>query len=59
LKGTAEEWQKVFYVWAAIFVFGAIFYLIFARGETQPWAVDEEDSGESPKLETSTTDSKL
>jgi len=40
-------------------VFGAIFYLIFARGETQPWAVDEEDSKEPSKLETSITDSKL
>ncbi|XP_025095477.1 uncharacterized transporter slc-17.2-like isoform X2 [Pomacea canaliculata] len=40
------EWQIVFYVAAAIYLFGAIFYVIFASGVLQPWA-----SGASKTLE--------
>ncbi|KAL8615137.1 hypothetical protein ACOMHN_054506 [Nucella lapillus] len=36
---TRAEWQIVFYVAAAIYVFGAIFYAIFASGVLQPWAM--------------------
>ncbi|XP_041369223.1 sialin-like isoform X3 [Gigantopelta aegis] len=35
---TRTEWQYVFFISAAIYVFGAIFYIIFASGELQPWA---------------------
>ncbi|XP_076461278.1 sialin-like isoform X2 [Babylonia areolata] len=38
---TRAEWQVVFYVAAAIYVFGAIFYVIFASGVLQPWASTE------------------
>ncbi|KAK7110094.1 sialin-like [Littorina saxatilis] len=36
---TRAEWQIVFYVAAAIYLFGAIFYVIFASGVLQPWAM--------------------
>ncbi|KAJ8360095.1 hypothetical protein SKAU_G00166200 [Synaphobranchus kaupii] len=36
---TIEEWQMVFYISAAINVFGATFYTLFGRGVVQPWAV--------------------
>uniref|UniRef100_L7MUI5 Sialin n=1 Tax=Xenopus tropicalis TaxID=8364 RepID=L7MUI5_XENTR len=44
---TVEQWQIVFYIAAAINFFGAIFFIIFASGNVQDWAVDhntEEDS---------------
>ncbi|XP_012942626.1 sialin [Aplysia californica] len=37
-RQTRAEWQIVFYVAAAIYIFGAVFYIIFASGELQPWA---------------------
>ncbi|KAL8566529.1 hypothetical protein ACOMHN_009743 [Nucella lapillus] len=36
---TREQWQIVFYITAAIFTFGTIFFCVFARGEVQPWGV--------------------
>lgn len=36
---TFEEWQIVFYIAAAINLFGAIFYTVFGRGTVQSWAV--------------------
>ena len=41
---TQAEWQKVFYLSAAITSFGGLFYLIFASGELQPWAKDEQEA---------------
>ena len=43
MQGTAEEWQKVFYVWAAIFVLGVILFAVLARGEIQDWAVEPSE----------------
>uniref|UniRef100_A0A2K5NAM1 Sialin n=1 Tax=Cercocebus atys TaxID=9531 RepID=A0A2K5NAM1_CERAT len=37
---TVGEWQTVFYIAAAINVFGAIFFTLFAKGEVQNWALD-------------------
>uniref|UniRef100_A0A914C6I4 Major facilitator superfamily (MFS) profile domain-containing protein n=2 Tax=Acrobeloides nanus TaxID=290746 RepID=A0A914C6I4_9BILA len=37
--GSKEEWRLVFYVTAAILVFGAVFFSIFASGEVQQWAM--------------------
>ena len=31
----------VFYIWSAVFIFGAVFFAIFARGEVQEWAKGE------------------
>ncbi|XP_049591389.1 sialin [Syngnathus scovelli] len=39
VNNTMEEWQTVFYIAAAINVFGATFYSIFGRGNVQPWAI--------------------
>lgn len=39
LQNTIEEWQTVFYIAAAINLFGAVVYTIFGRGTVQPWAV--------------------
>ncbi|KAI2657840.1 Sialin [Labeo rohita] len=36
---TIPEWQIVFYISAAINIFGAIFFTIFGQGTVQPWAV--------------------
>ncbi|XP_076455726.1 putative transporter slc-17.2 [Babylonia areolata] len=34
---TKEQWQVVFYIMAAMFTFGTVFFCVFARGEVQPW----------------------
>lgn len=44
---TREQWLSVFYISAAIYIVGAIFYLLFASGELQDWARDKE----SPEVE--------
>jgi len=41
----------VFYVWASIFTFGAIFFAIFARGEVQDWAKESDDQSDGGKDE--------
>ncbi|XP_056291616.1 sialin [Pseudoliparis swirei] len=38
-QNTIEEWQTVFFIAAAINLFGAVFYALFGRGAVQPWAV--------------------
>ncbi|XP_056147989.1 sialin [Lampris incognitus] len=38
-NNTIEEWQTVFYIAAAINLFGATFYTVFGQGTLQPWAV--------------------
>lgn len=40
---TVEQWQIVFYIAAAINVFGAIFFAIFASGTVQNWAVSQKE----------------
>ncbi|KAK7092725.1 sialin-like isoform X2 [Littorina saxatilis] len=52
--GTREEWQVAFYVAAAIYFFGAVFYAIFGQGEVQPWADEEPDDTMSPGEEDET-----
>ncbi|ESO94691.1 hypothetical protein LOTGIDRAFT_54049, partial [Lottia gigantea] len=38
-KGQSRsDWQIVFYVAAGIYIFGAVFYMLFASGELQDWA---------------------
>lgn len=41
-----EEWRVVFYIAAAICIFGNIFYLIFGSGELQDWAKEEEETSD-------------
>lgn len=38
---TIEEWKSVFYIAAAIDVFGALFFLLFGKGEVQSWALND------------------
>ncbi|TRY97193.1 hypothetical protein DNTS_015798 [Danionella cerebrum] len=38
-SNTIQEWQTVFYISAAINLFGAIFFAVFGKGTVQPWAV--------------------
>ncbi|KAK3095969.1 hypothetical protein FSP39_021470, partial [Pinctada imbricata] len=40
-KQTQSEWQTVFYIAAAMYTVGAVFYLVFGSGEVQSWAVDD------------------
>lgn len=37
-----DEWQYVFIIASSIHFFGVIFYGIFASGELQPWAIEED-----------------
>jgi len=48
---TREQWQQVFYVAAGFYVFGAIFFAIFASGEVQPWARKEMDAALETEVE--------
>ncbi len=36
-----HQWQIAFYIAAAIYLFGALFYLLLGSGEEQPWASKE------------------
>ncbi|XP_061418274.1 sialin-like [Lethenteron reissneri] len=48
---TLMEWQVVFYLSAAISLFGALFYVAFGSGEQQSWAWEAEpEVGASPGL---------
>ncbi|XP_060988030.1 sialin isoform X3 [Dama dama] len=40
-ENTIGEWKTVFCIAAAINVFGAIFFTLFAKGEVQNWAVSD------------------
>ncbi|XP_068841104.1 sialin isoform X6 [Capricornis sumatraensis] len=40
-ENTIGEWQTVFCIAAAINVFGAIFFTLFAKGEVQNWAISD------------------
>nr|XP_028578608.1 sialin isoform X4 [Podarcis muralis] len=39
-SNTVGEWQTVFYIAAAINLFGAIFFALFSSGEVQDWALN-------------------
>ncbi|KAK7817091.1 hypothetical protein U0070_001803 [Myodes glareolus] len=41
VQNTIREWQTVFCIAAAINVFGAIFFILFAKGEVQTWALND------------------
>ncbi|XP_068137593.1 sialin [Hyperolius riggenbachi] len=38
-ENTVEQWQMVFYISAAINLFGALFFAVFASGTVQIWSV--------------------
>ncbi|XP_048209644.1 sialin [Perognathus longimembris pacificus] len=39
---TVTEWQIVFYIAAVINVFGAVFFMVLAKGEVQSWALSDQ-----------------
>ncbi|PSN49195.1 hypothetical protein C0J52_10915 [Blattella germanica] len=47
----AEEWQKIFYIASGVYLFGAIFYGLFASGEVQSWAKEERQEETNQKKE--------
>ena len=52
-QGTAGEWRNAFFLAAGLSFFGNIIFVIFAKGEVQPWAKREEqdeDMSEKTKL---------
>ena len=49
-QGTQAEWQIVFYIAAAVYLFGAIFYLTFASGEVQDWVHLCHETSDQPKI---------
>ncbi|CAF0770185.1 unnamed protein product [Brachionus calyciflorus] len=38
-KGTQDEWQKVFYLTAGIYLFGAFVYVWFSKAKPEKWAI--------------------
>nr|KAG5698155.1 hypothetical protein BaRGS_001750 [Batillaria attramentaria] len=44
--GERKEWQTAFYVAAAIYFFGALFYVLMGQGEIQPWADSDDPDDE-------------
>lgn len=46
---SAEEWKTVFYIAAAIYLFGGVIYWIWVQGTVQPWAIFSEKSTDLPK----------
>jgi ACS family sodium-dependent inorganic phosphate cotransporter-like MFS transporter 5 len=53
---TRHQWQIIFYIAAAIFVFGAVFFVIFGSGERQHWDHIKDKSGSDPDKEMDETD---
>ena len=51
LQQTREEWQMVFFLAAGIYAFGGVIYIICARGELQPWAVDTSEINDVKSVE--------
>lgn len=41
VQNTIREWQTVFCIAAAINMFGAIVFILFAKGEVQNWALSD------------------
>lgn len=39
---TAEQWRIIFYITASLYLFGAIFFMIFASGLRQPWDIEKK-----------------
>ncbi|GFQ95872.1 hypothetical protein TNCT_280301, partial [Trichonephila clavata] len=50
---TVANWSDVFYVTAAVYTLGAVFYAIFASAELQPWGARNSDQEKKYNLESS------
>ncbi len=42
-EGTQMQWRYVFFISGGCFIISLIIFLLFARGETQEWAKDNDD----------------
>lgn len=40
----------MFFICSSLYIFGGLFYLVFASGELQPWAAEDNDKKENGKL---------
>ena len=56
---TAGEWQIVFFITSAIYLVGAVVYGIFASGERQSWAIEEQSVEGTEKSEQCYSNSAL
>ena len=54
-QASRAEWQTAFYVAAAIYFFGAAFYVVMGQGEVQPWADNDEQDTTTTTTATTTT----
>uniref|UniRef100_A0A1B6MM37 Major facilitator superfamily (MFS) profile domain-containing protein n=1 Tax=Graphocephala atropunctata TaxID=36148 RepID=A0A1B6MM37_9HEMI len=51
-SGTVEQWRIVLYISSSIYMFGAVFYWLFASGERQPWAMEDQTMSKNSELHT-------
>ena len=51
MKGTREEWQVAFLIAGIFNIVGGIIYLLFAKGEVQPWALEQVDQNQKVTIE--------
>ncbi|XP_035827278.1 sialin [Aplysia californica] len=42
-RQTQEEWRTMFFICAGVYLFGTMFYCIFASGQIQDWAQDNDE----------------
>ena len=52
-ESTIFTWSRVWYVSAAIYTFGALFYLVFGKAEVQPWARKKQRTSTNSESEES------
>ncbi|KAL8591613.1 hypothetical protein ACOMHN_030499 [Nucella lapillus] len=48
---TQEQWQIVFFIATAIYVVGAVAYIVLGSGEIQPWAKQDPGQSQDPAIE--------
>ncbi|CAL4065038.1 unnamed protein product [Meganyctiphanes norvegica] len=64
---TFEQWRKVFYISAAIYMVCAVFYITFASGVEQPWNTssienkyrDDQEEGRKEKVTVGKTEGQI
>jgi len=51
LQQTIGAWRTVFYIGAAVYVFGTVVYGLLGSGEVQPWAMLPKKTDEQAEQE--------
>lgn len=63
LQNGLEEWHRIFYVGASVYITCGIVFFIFGSAETQPWNKREEKSvkfdADSPEIKYDSTQENL